>query len=88
MQGGLAAPGASLRFSGHLIDLGSLVRRPGLCIEPNLSIERVFQLFNGMACRYLPVVDAAGMLRGIVTRQQMVKCQWSLDHGLLDPETI
>lgn len=88
LQGSAAAPGTSLRFSGHLIDLGSLSRRPGLCIEPDLSIERVFQLFNGMACRYLPVVDSAGMLLGIVTRQQMVKCQWSLDHGLLHPPAI
>lgn len=75
----IAPPQARLRFSGHLIDLASMVRRPGLSVEPDLSIERVFQLFNGMAARYLPVVDSAGWLRGIVTRKQMVLCQWNLD---------
>ena len=81
----IAPPQARLRFSGHLIDLGSVVRRPGLSVEPDLSIERVFQLFNGMAARYLPVVDSAGWLRGIVTRKQMVLCQWNLDsHSYID----
>jgi CBS-domain-containing membrane protein len=78
-----ATPLLPLSASGTLVNLEHLVRRPGLTIEPGLSIERVFQLFNGMACRFLPVVDTEGSLQGVITRAQMVRCQWNLERGAL-----
>lgn len=80
-QQGYATARADVASPSDLIDLRSIVQRPRLSIEPELSIEKVFQLFNGMAARYLPVVDSSGWLLGIVTRRQMVLCQWNLESS-------
>lgn len=75
----IAPPQARLQLCGESIDLRNMVRRSGVSIEPGLSIERVFQLFNGMPARYLPVVDSKGGFQGIITRKRMVLCQWNME---------
>lgn len=63
-----------------MLDLSGIVKRCGISISPGMSVERVFQLFNAMACRFLPVIDGKGKFHGVITRREIVRCQWQMNE--------
>jgi len=65
------------------VDLTTIIKPPPIIIPPSMPLTTVFKLYSATGVKYLPVLEAHGTLRGLISRQELVDCQ-----KLLEPDTL
>ena len=57
---------------GESVDLKNYVNRSAMCVPKNFSLHRTYIIIRSLGLRHLTVVDHNNMVRGIITRKDLM----------------
>ena len=79
---GCTGAGASRKHWG--LTAGELMTAPAITIHPDATISAAARVMNHHHVKCLPVVDAAGMLAGLVSRRELLSIFLRPDEEIAD----